>query len=160
MRILNNLIDNKTTFNTILVLFVLNICQSQTVINLEEQDLRKTPIDSINFDDIRLSEILNKASEDLFMLNKLIESHADTTKVQDLNERRKERIDTYVSFTEGKLTQDLSNFSNRELENVDRQWSNQKDEIESIIGDYLVLIDRLEGEKKVYRNNCRVLGKV
>jgi len=145
---LNNLIDNKTTFNTILVLFVLNICQSQTVINLEEQDLRKTPIDSINFDDIRLSEILNKASEDLFMLNKLIESHADTTKVQDLNERRKERIDTYVSFTEGKLTQDLSNFSNRELENVDRQWSNQKDEIESIIGDYLVLIDRLEGEKK------------
>lgn len=148
MNILNAFIDKKTTFNTILVLFVLNICQSQTVININEQDLRKTPIDSINFDGIRLTEILKKASEDLFMLNKLIESYADTTAVQDLNTIGKERIDAYASFTEGKLSQDLSNFSNRELENVDRQWSNQKDEIESIIGDYLVVIDRLEEEKK------------
>ena len=136
----------------ILILFLF-ICigttiQSQTVINIDEQDLRKTPVDSIDFDEIRLTEILNKGSEDLFMLNKLIESYEDTSTVQELNKTGKERIDAYLSFTDGKLTQDLSNFSNRELENVERLWSNQKDEIESIIGDYLVVIDRLEKEKK------------
>ena len=115
MRVLNKLTDKKTIFNAVLLLFVFNICQAQTVINIDEQDLRKTPIDSINFDAIRLTEILKKASEDLFMLNKLMESHADTTNVQDLSERRKERINAYESFTKGKLNQDISNFSNREL---------------------------------------------
>ncbi len=148
MIVLNKFFDKRPLFNTILVLFVLNICQSQTIINLTEQDLRETPIDSINFNEIRLSDILIKSSEDLFMLNKLIESQSDTTTVQDLNERRKARIAAYVFFTKGNISRDLSNFSNRELENVDRQWSNQKDEIESIIADYLVEIDRLEGEKE------------
>ena len=59
MRIQINLIDKKIVFTAILALLVLNICQSQTVINLAEQDLRTTPIDSINFDKIRLAQLSN-----------------------------------------------------------------------------------------------------
>ncbi|WP_282121894.1 mechanosensitive ion channel family protein [Algibacter mikhailovii] len=140
--------NKKSSFLSILFFFILSLGQSQTVININEQDLRKTPIDSIDFEAVRLTAVLKKASEDLFMLDKLIDSHTDTTTVQELNQSRKERIDAYRAFTKDKLHQDISSFSNRELENVDRQWSNQKDDIESIIGDYLVIIDRLEEEKK------------
>ena len=148
MRIRINLIDKKTVFTTILVVLVLNICQSQTVINLAEQDLRTTPIDSINFDKIRLSKVLGKSSEDIFILLKLAENQLDTTTVQALNVRRNKRIDAYTFFTKDKLSLDLTNLSNRELHNLDRQWTFQKNEIESIITDYLVAIDRFDGEKK------------
>ena len=148
MGILNNLINKRIVFNAILVLFVFNICQSQTVINLTNQDLRETPIDSINFNEIRLSEVLNKSSEDLFTLLELAEKQSDTTIIQELNERRKERINSYELFSKERIFQDLSNFSNRNLENLNRQWSYQKRNIESIMADYLVVIDRFEGEKK------------
>jgi small-conductance mechanosensitive channel len=148
MRIQINLIDKKIVFTAILALLVLNICQSQTVINLAEQDLRTTPIDSINFDKIRLSKVLGKSSEDIFILLKLAEDQLDTTTVQALNIRRKERIDAYTFFTQDKVSRDLTNLSNRELHNLDRQWTFQKNEIESIITDYLAAIDRFDGEKK------------
>lgn len=122
--------------------------QSQTIINLTDQDLNETPIDSINFNEVRLSEILNKSSEDLYTLQKLGESLSDTTAVQNLNERRKERIAAFTFFTEDNLSRELATLSNRELENAERQWSNQSDKIESIIEDYLFVIDRLEREKK------------
>jgi potassium efflux system protein len=148
MRIRFNLIDKKTVFNTILVLFALNICQSQTVIKLNQQNINKTPIDSINFGKIRLSKILSKSTEDISILNKLANNQSDTTTVQALNERRMKRIDAYAFFTEDKLSRGLANLSNRELENLNRQWNFQKSEIESIIADYLVVIDRFEGRRQ------------
>ena len=148
MRFRFNLVDKRTVFNTIIILFVLNICQSQTVIKLNQQDINKTPIDSINFDKIRLSKILSKSTEDISILNKLADNQSDTTTVQALNGRREKRIDAYAFFTKDKLSRDLANLSNRELENLNRQWSFQKSEIESIIADYLVVIDRFEGRRQ------------
>lgn len=148
MEISFHLIDKKTILNTLLILFVLNICQAQTTINLNEQNLREISIDSINFNKIRLSEIITKSSEDLLILDELAEVVADTTTVQTLNERRKEHIEAFAFFKKDRISQDLANLSNRDLENLDRQWTNQKNSIESIITDYFIIIDRFEKEKK------------
>ena len=148
MRISFHLIDKKTILNTLLILFVLNICQAQTTINLNEQNLREIPIDSINFNNIRLSEIIKKSSEDLLLLDKSAKMLADTTTVQILNKRRKERVEAFDFFKKDRISQDLANLSNRDLENLDRQWSNQKKDIKPIISDYFMVIDRFEKEKK------------
>lgn len=143
-----NFIDKKTIINTLFILFFYNFCQAQTTINLIEKDLRERNIDSINFNEVRLSQIIIKSSEDLLILDGSKDIIEDTTNVQLLNNKRKDHIANYEFFKKNRIYQNIANLSNRDLENLNRQWTNQKNNIESIIKNYFTVIDNFEKETK------------
>ncbi len=145
-------LSQQTRVSTLILLLTFALCQGQTVIDLTKKDLDETPLDSIDFNTVLVSEILNKSNDDVFVLKKLEESQQDTTRLYNLNIRRQEIIDAYTFFTEDKFSRDLSDLSLRELENLDRQWAYQKNQVEALKADYLIFIDRLGSEKKAVEN--------
>ncbi len=112
------------------------------------QELPSETPDSTVVEEYSLSEIVQKANDDLITVEDFANRISDTTLINELALKLAEVQDQYELLSDDSRNTNLERLTYRELDNLNKTWGQQKNSIESLISDYGNTLDQFDEESQ------------